>query len=483
MKRLLVLALLVSVLSTAAFAYAATEVKMTGDVRIHANWFPKQNYTGWTGDGTQTADSFTIWERFRLRTDFMANEDLKFRLGIRVNDAAWGHGTMTVDNPAVSIDVYQAFLQFKWPGTDVEFTIGKQPFTVAHSSFFAGSSIILDTEVAAAVVNIPVVKDGFAIQGAFLRLLDSNKDFDTTTQQVPDEFDAYYLSLPITVEGFSATPWAMLAVAGRAADYAGTEVGGAGSYNSTLATNLFSAGQFALDPASSRNGQNVFWWAGGAFEVTALDPLKFFADVIYGEGNGADRAKNRRKGLFVDLAAEYTGFDALTPQVAFWWSTGEDDSLRNGSERLPQLVPAWGTSTSMLFDSDQAFVSNSMGVNAVGSWGFSASLNKVSFMKDLTHRLTAAYAHGTNSSRALRTANEILGVGGFYQMGRDLTVNEYVIGVNLDNTYAIYDNLALMANFGWSHGEFERSVWGRRFVNQANSGDAFLAVLGLQYKF
>ena len=338
MKRLLALALLIFVSLAAMAAQAATEVKMTGDVRIHANWFSKQNYTGWNGDGTQTSDAFNIWERFRLRTDFITNEDLKFRLGVRVNDVAWGNDTMKVDNPAVSIDVYQAFLQFKWPGTDVEFTIGRQPFTVAHSSFFAGSSIILDTEVAAAVVNIPVVKDVFAIQGAFLRLLDTNKDFDKTTQQVPDEFDAYYLSLPITVEGFSATPWAMLAVAGRAADYAGTEVGGAGSYNSTLATNLFSAGQFALDPASSRNGQNVYWWAGTALELTALDPFKFYADVIYGEGNGADRSKNRRGGLFLDLAAEYTGFDAVTPQVAFWWSTGEDNSMRNGSERMPQLV-------------------------------------------------------------------------------------------------------------------------------------------------
>jgi hypothetical protein len=483
MKRLLALVLLAALSLTAVAAHAATEVKMVGDVRIHANWFQKRNYTGWSGDGTQTADPMTVWERFRLRTDFIANEDLKFRLGIRVNDAAWGHGTMTVDNPAVSVDVYQAFLQFKWPGTDVEFTIGRQPFTVAHSSFFAGSSIILDTEVAAAVVNIPVVKDVFAVQGAFIRLLDTNKDFDKTTKQVPDEFDAYYLSLPVTTEAFNATPWAMLAVAGRAADYAGTSVGGAGSYNSTLATNLFSAGQFALDPTASRNGQNLIWWTGAALELTALDPFKFYADVIYGEASGADRAKNRRGGLFLDVAAEYTGFDMLTPQVAFWWSTGEDGSTRNGSERMPQLVPAWGSSTSMLFDSDQAFVGATMGVNPVGAWGFTASLNKVSFMQDLSHRLTFAYAHGNNSSRALRTANELLGVGGFFQMGRDLTVNEYVVALNLDNTYNIYENLALMANFGWSHGEFERSVWGRNFVNQAKNGDAFLAVVGLQYKF
>ncbi|KAF0233551.1 MAG: hypothetical protein FD177_1511 [Desulfovibrionaceae bacterium] len=483
MKRLMLLALLVSFALGAVAAQAATEVKMTGDARIHGTWFQKPNYTGWTGDGTQTSDPFTIWQRFRLRTDFIANENLKFRLGIRVNNTPWGNGTYRVDNPAVSIDVYQAYLQFKWPNTDVEFTLGRQPFTVAHSSFFGGSSIVLDTEVAGAIVNIPLMKDTVSLVGGFIRFLDTNRDFDPTTTQVPDEFDGYYLSLPITLDGFSATPWGMMAVVGRNANYAGTASGGAGFYNASLAQNLMSAGTFALAPTTLRNAQNLYWWVGGAFEVTALDPFKFYADAIYGDGNASDRAKNRRAGFFFDVAAEYTGLDMLTPQVAFWWSTGEDDSLRNGSERMPQIASSWGPSTSFLFDNDQAFMASNMGVNAIGSWGFSASLNKMSFIEALTHRLTFTFVKGNNSSRGLRTANAILGSGAFYQMGRDLTTNEYVMGINLDNTYAIYENLNALANFGWSHGDFERSVWGRQMVNQAKNGDAFMVTVGLQYKF
>ncbi|MFZ5427803.1 MAG: outer membrane homotrimeric porin [Thermodesulfobacteriota bacterium] len=482
MKRILVLAMLLS-FAFAAAAQAATEVKMTGDARIHGNWFNKPNYTGWDPTGTQTSDPFTIWQRFRLRSDFIANENLKFRFAIRANNTPWGNNYTTVDNPAVSIQVYQAYLQFKWPNTDVEFTIGLQPLTIAQSSFFAGSSLILDTWVAGAIVNIPVVKDTFSVVGGFVRMLDSNRDFDPTTRQVPDEFDGYYLSLPITLDGFSATPWALLGVAGRNANYAGTGAGAAGFYNASLAQNLFSAGTFALAPANFRNSQNLFWWVGGAFEVTALDPFKFYADVIYGEGNASDRGKNRRGGFFFDVAAEYTGFDMLTPQVAFWWSTGEDASLGNGSERLPTIAGAWGSSTSFLFDSDQAFVGTYLGVNPVGSWGFTFSLNKVSFVTDLSHRLTFAYLHGNNSSAGLRRANAILGSGNFFQMGRDLTVNEYVIGINFDNTYNIYENLQAICTLGWSHGEFERSVWGRRMTNKAKDGDVFMASVGLQYKF
>ena len=51
MKRLMLLALLVSFALGAVAAQAATEVKMVGDARIHGTWFPKQNYTGWSGDG------------------------------------------------------------------------------------------------------------------------------------------------------------------------------------------------------------------------------------------------------------------------------------------------------------------------------------------------------------------------------------------------------------------------------------------------
>ena len=76
MKRFAAFSLLVAMtLGCVALASAATEVKMTGDARINAqfmNQYP--NFTGWNPKGTQTADSFTINERFRLRTDFVANE-------------------------------------------------------------------------------------------------------------------------------------------------------------------------------------------------------------------------------------------------------------------------------------------------------------------------------------------------------------------------------------------------------------------------
>jgi hypothetical protein len=502
MKRIATLVMLAAlVFGCAAFAAAATEVKMTGDARIWGNFWEQQNFTGWTPKGTSTYDALTIWERFRLRTDFIANEGLKFRLGIRVNNKAWGNDTFTVDNPAASIDVYQAFLQFKWPSTDVEFTVGLQDMDLPISapSIFNSSPVLGGTRSAAAVVAIPVA-DQFKIIGGFTRLLDTNKDFDPTTTQKADELDGYFLALPITLDGFSATPWGLIGVAGRDAGYF-TAVGASPRMdNQSLATNLLSAGTLAGAPATVtintttnqlnnanlaiKNAQNMFWWAGTTLAVTALDPFKFYGDFIYGQGNFNDRKKNERSGWFADQGFEYTGLDMLTPQLSFWYSTGEDKSTGNGSERMPTIVQSWGPSTSFLFDSSQAFGAGTLAVNPIGSFGAAFSLNKMSFIQDLTHRLTFTYAHGDNSPRALRNANALWGVGTYVQMGRDLTWNESVYSVNFDNQYNIYENLAAIVETGWAHGDsFQKSVWGRRFVNQAASGDVWKVAFGLQYKF
>jgi hypothetical protein len=492
MKRLGMLAIAAALLlGSVAAASAATEVKMTGDAYVYGNYFQNHNFTGWntgtwdnnsgayTGAGTQTEDRFQIWERFRLRTDFVANEAVKFRLGIKVEDV-WGHGTFTAANPTTSVYVYQAFLQFKLPGCAAEVTAGLQDFSLPANSFFSDSVIFGGDRAAALVLNVPVVPDTFSIVAAYARLLDKNRTYDTTTTQVADELDAYVLALPITVQGFKATPYAAIAVAGRDANYFT-----AGSYgpNSTDADSLLSAGTF-LTPAGMRNAQNAYWWAGGSFEVTALDPVKFYADVIYGAGNENDRKKDRRQGWFIDLGAEYTGFDVVTPQVFGWWSTGEDSSTRNGSERMPSILSNWGPGNNFLFDSSQELSKDSnLGVNPIGSMGLGAALDNITFMEKLTHRLSFIYLRGNNSAKAIRFLNTYMGSNPYFTMGRDLTYDENIISVGFDTKYQIYENLAAVLETGWAHGQFQTSVWGHRLASQSRSGDPLKIAFGLTYKF
>ena len=92
MRKFIVLALAsVMVLGALASAHAATEVKMTGDARIYGLFMDSRNFTGWNRSGTAKEEKFEVWERFRLRSDFVASEAVKFRFGIKVEDT-WGHG-------------------------------------------------------------------------------------------------------------------------------------------------------------------------------------------------------------------------------------------------------------------------------------------------------------------------------------------------------------------------------------------------------
>ena len=106
-------------------------------------------------------------------------------------------------------------MQFKWPNTNVEFTVGLAPIDLPVSAdMFYGNIVLGNTNMAQAAVNVPV-NDQFKVIAGFARLLDSNTQYDSTTKQVADEVDAYFLALPITLDGFKASPWAMVAVVGK----------------------------------------------------------------------------------------------------------------------------------------------------------------------------------------------------------------------------------------------------------------------------
>jgi len=505
MRKFIVLALTaVMVLGALASAEAATEVKMTGDARIYGLFMDNRNFTGWNRAGNRKEENFEVWERFRLRTDFVASEAVKFRFGIKVEDT-WGHGTFTAANPATPVQVYLAYLQFKWPDSDVQITAGLQPVALPHSAMFNASPVFSD-QMAALTITAPIIPDTLSVLTGFGRLIENSSDFTTrgfsndATTTYAQNLDAYFLALPITVDGFKVTPWGTIAVAGKHVDYSWKDttdgVNGVGnSFANTLISSATalnggpsgnSGGLRNTNPAGRwRNAQNVYWWAGGAFEVTALDPIRFYADVIYGSGAQSDRKADKRHGWFVDFGAEYTGLDVVTPQVFAWWSTGEDKSTSNGSERMPYMRSAWGPGNSFLFDNGQELNHGgaNMFVSPVGNMGIGASLDKISFIEKLTHRLTFTYVRGTNSPMAIRnymlnTNNTADGLA-YFSLGRDLTWNESLYALNFDTKYQIYENLAAVVETGWAHGDFQRHVW----YGHHTTADAWKCAFGLTYKF
>ena len=90
MSRLLSLVAAGLFLLFAATATAETSVRMYGGFRVQGTFLTNHNFTGWNTTGTQTQDTMTLWQRIRLHTDFVANENLAFRLAIRAENQAWG---------------------------------------------------------------------------------------------------------------------------------------------------------------------------------------------------------------------------------------------------------------------------------------------------------------------------------------------------------------------------------------------------------
>ena len=474
-KVVLLLLALVTTGMQAAPIQAATEVKMAGDARVYGVFFANRNFTGWDETGTQTEDRTTIWQRLRLRTDFVANESLKFRFGMRVDDETWGSGYLTAANPQVAIQPYLAYLQFKWPGTDIEMTAGYQPFSVPHTAVFYDSIVLAaddgDQSSAALFVKMPLIADTLTLEAAYGRLLDANRTYQPTTTQTGDAFDVYRLALPVTVEGFDAVPWGLAGVYGKDADPDG-------SFN----TGLRSAGSY-LEPTGYKDNQNPMWWTGLALSVTALDPIKLYFDGIYGNAAGSDRSRNRRAGYFFDAGLTYTGLDWATPGLFGWFASGEDSSLSNGSERLPVITPKWGPGTSFLFDCDQEFANNAMGIDPTGTWGASVAIRDIAIFEALKSRLTLAAMAGRNSPAGLRKALAATGGPGEYvAMGRNLAQGELLLGVNFDHSYAVTEELSLTLQTGFASPQgLKTSIWGHRMTNQAT--DAWMASLGCVYTF
>jgi len=454
---------------------AATEVKMAGDARVYGVFFANRNFTGWNETGTQTEDRMTLWQRLRLRTDLVANENLKFRFGMRVDDEAWGAGYLTAANPQVAIEPYLAYLQFKWPDTNIEITAGYQPLSAPHTEVFYDSIVLAaddgDQSSASVFVKLPVIEDSLSIEAAYARLLAANRTYQTTTTQVADTFDVYRLAMPITVDGFAATPWALAGVYGRGADPEGLFDAG-----------LRAAGSY-LDPTGFNNNQNAMWWTGVAITIASLDPFKFYFDGIYGNAAGADHERNSRRGYFFDAGVTYTGMDWATPGLFGWLASGEDSSLRNGSERLPVITPKWGPGTSFLFDCDQEFGNTAMGIDPTGTWGVAAAIRDISIIEALKSRLTLAAISGRNSVSGLRKAVTASGgVGEYVSMGRNLAEGEWVLGVNFDHSYSLTDALTLTLQTGYATPQgLKTSIWGHRHTNMAT--DSWMSSVGLLYTF
>ncbi|MDE7065208.1 MAG: hypothetical protein K2O70_07025, partial [Desulfovibrionaceae bacterium] len=83
---------------------------------------------------------------------------------------------------------------------------------------------------------------------------------------------------------------------------------------------------------------------------TGTDGLGRDGNYYYLNDNGArkkvkgrrhfDSNRYDRRGWYVSALAEYR-MEYFTPGIFFWYSSGDDGNLNNGSERMPALSGNW----------------------------------------------------------------------------------------------------------------------------------------------
>ncbi|BDQ33133.1 outer membrane homotrimeric porin [Pseudodesulfovibrio portus] len=458
MKRLTLLAVaLTMVLGMAASAFAAPEVTVSGNILINAVW--RSNWDFNDGDAPAGADddAFTIQERLDLGFTAVANENLKAVIVFRSVRGNLGQGDLADGaggaagggGGTVILGLNQGYIDFNWPGTSVNIKAGFQP--VALPASVGGGSLIQD-DIASGVLVSTAFNDNVSMLAGWVRFFDTP---DAAANDIDEaQIDGLILALPLSYEGFAATPFLVYAAPGQ------------------NALQSAPAGLAAFGTVGTDEFEGA-WWLGSNLELSMLDPFIIKADLNYGAVN-ADNDRSERDGWLFDAAVEYTGFDFMNLELAFAYTTGEDDDATDGSERLPILSDSWALGTT--FFGAGLITGDDMGDNDnVGFWALALSATGIqSFAEGLTHDAHIVYAQGTNDEDAAAAPAGLT-------YGRSLTENETMLEIDFNTFYKIYDELTLYNGIGYVNidGDDDGIV---RAADE-DGGDAWKFQLGLKYVF
>jgi len=454
MKRLTLLAVaLVMILGMAASAAAAPEVSVSGNLLVNAVWQRNWKFKDSTTK-SNNSETFTVYERADLYFTATASENLKGVLGFRSLKGQWGKGGFANGNPggtsAATIGIRDAYVDFNWPGTSVNVKAGVQP--IGLPAAIGGGSFIQNDRAGAVMVSTSFT-DNVGLLAGWARLNDGYAASNSTQSEI----DGWLLALPLTFEGFNMTPYALYAPLGE-------------NVNGT-------AGLSAINGTDSYKVSTAYW-LGTDFTMSLFDPFIVKADLAYGKANGKDNGKDRSGWLF-DAALQYTGFDFMTPELFFVYTSGEDGNSTEGngdSERMPILAGDWAVGS--FFFGGGLITGDDLDSNTdqIGFWALGLSLTGIqSFAEGLTHDAHIMYVQGTNDKNTISAADYTNSM----TYGRSLTEKESLWEVDFNTMYKIYDELTLYTGLGYINLDADTNVRGAN----NKGGDAYKVTTGVVYKF
>lgn len=545
MKRLFIIICLAVALVGVGAISQAVELKGRGYMSLSYEVATNSKFAN-SKRGENNPDDFSAGERVRLQLDAIASEALSGVVLFEIGDIYAGNaetgGALGADG--VIVELKRAYIDWQVPHSELKFRMGIQGMKLPL--FASKGNFVLDDDAAGIVASYKFNKN-FALTGMWARLLNDSElksgrpeniryihsgySYDVTDPD-NDSLDFFSALLPMKFDGIAVTPWVGYAAMGDgigrnpSKDYSSTFVStsrkklqeGMGVYTGegSVPTLLEYGG-----------GQTNTWWGGFSLSLTKFDPFRFKFDFIYGNkvGNGSNSSKYfqkdnggrgelakgwfldedryNRQGWYISGLAEYK-MDHFTPGIFFWYSSGDDNDLSNGSERLPALSGNWEyTHTGFKATKASGNYDGLLAYSPLGMWGVALQIMDISFIEDLKNHIKVLYMRGTNSPSMPRKVaqsqyynlgpDKVDGIEPVGRIGSYLTTNDWAMEIDFDTDYKIYENLHLVVEASYLHVGFDKDTWkwtgpngveyGRKWVQRPDNSDVFKVGLNFHYTF
>lgn len=517
MKKLATLLLAAGLVFTASQSASAVEVKPYGYFEVlfenHGNlrraFQDTADVEHNTGEAFHDKRSSAI-QRLTLGAHFVMSENLSATYEGVFGYFTWG-GPATGNNPpqqnggalgsrSANIVSKLAYLDWVMPGTDVKIRMGLQNWF--WPSYAVGTINPADGNGIGSgiLVNVPI-NDNVGVSAGWMRATSGFRrgtgvDLD---EHRDDNMDYFVLTLPIKAEGVRLTPWATVAVIGKDqtlnAKIDGEGTGYADSIGWKAFTPLAGAARQGMIESGHGNvldgkaadkinwgrvrGNSTAWWGGLGGELTMFDPFRFAFDAAYSAIDTKYDATDRAGWLLALSAAYKTAYGV--PTLKFWYASGDDGNVKNGSER-PLMTGAFNSGSPLYLRGNR--LAGNMVVDAggevAGTWGLSAQWNKASFIEGLYHNVYVTYIQGTNSKKMATYVPKA-------SLGQYLTTKDSLVEITFDSVYSIYKNLAAMLELSYAFENMDNGLWGREQQgipgNNAHFSNAWRADLKFMYTF
>ncbi|EGJ51442.1 outer membrane homotrimeric porin [Desulfocurvibacter africanus] len=441
MKRIVTLvAAAALIMGLAATASAELAVKAAGSWRVHGNVL--SNFGDLNDDADDTyADTFTVQHRMRTQLRFVYNENVMGELYTEYGTATWGQESAAYgageNEDGDAFHVKRAFIQFRWPDTDIVTTVGEQDITFPSSGAF--SNMVLGGDDGSAIAVSAPITDMIGLTVAYTRLFENA---DVTTG---NDADAFLAALPVTLDGMVLAPWFSYGIIGQ---------------NTDLNTDDETA--------------NV-WWAGLGFNMDMLDPIVIYADFVYGSADdGFGGLADGTDGWLADAMVEFKGLDFALLQAFAAYSSANDD----GDGAMPNIRSDWGIGGSMVNGS--AFTSDLGGANP-GFWMVGVAARDITFIERLSHDVIALYAQGTGDAiTGLNDDGDTVVQNTGFLGDLALTSDDSYWEVDFNTRYQMYESLAAIVELGYGKPDLD-DVAG--LTTQRADDAQMKASFGFQYSF